>query len=198
MKASQKDVEKFARLEEKIIGFGGSNSFSDFPQLPFKNYSQIINAIKSGAIGIICKPNNFQLSGIVLKRSEYFGNIYWTLKPVLLGIASVILALINHNWFYLFGIPAVIIGAFISLSDSFLGIAGLAGLAFVASFFYSAWLVTFIAGSLFCSFIFIDAARRQLQKSLIERVCESEIFFCYFYKNGYFEIFDNTTKQLIR
>jgi len=196
---SKDDEARFGRVEQQIIEQGAPYRLSHFVNFPYTTHEQVKHAHDKKEITFGCEYNSDFL-GVIGTKLDHNINGIWTFLPYIIVVADIVVAIVLKKWILLLGIPLGLFGIWASSPNFPLknSISGLVGIAFIASFFILDWTWSIIIGLMLFSQIFAMTAREHYRMVVEERALQSEIFFCYMFKNRYLLIKDNKTDKIIK
>jgi len=192
------DKGRISRNEQVLRETMGITTIAELPNFPFKSLEEVKTAKQAGAIsiGTISRPDLLDAFGTLWEiRMSYF----WTAMPFITGILFIIVAIAKGNYWYLIGIPSIMLGVLLATpigkgcANIIIGFAGILLLFFIFNNPVWAWI---IAG-LYSGHIFARTVREQFRMVMEERALESEILFCHLYLEKVLLVKDKKTGKLI-
>ena len=185
-------------LEQQIRQQGGPCRIDDLVHFPFKSHGELVQSQLRGEVsfGSVYDSDILDIFGT---KSEIRAHRFWLSLPIIIVITNITLAVVYKEWILLLGVVSTLIGFFGSSPNNPLkgAISGLGMIAFIGSFFVLEWTWSVIIGSMVFSQIFAMTAREQQRSVLQDRALESEILFCYLFKNKYLSIKNTKTNRVL-
>jgi hypothetical protein len=196
---NKEDIDRLARVEQQLLDLGEPLTVKDLISFPYKDFDEVKYKQSNKDISFGSDYNGEFLQ-VIGTKSQIITHMFWVSLPIIILIADIILTIVFKKWILLLSLPFALIG-FLSSSpfSKFKSlVSGLGGLTFVASFFFLDWTWSTILGSMLFTQIFTLTAREQYRLVATERALQSEVFFCYMFKNGHITIIDNKTSKILK
>jgi len=181
---TETEEKYFEKFEEDIKSELGYSDVTKYPGFLFSSYDEFKNEFNNEKVGLQVEYDYERMIVYGLKK-ERFIHYLWMTFPLLVIIASIVLAIMTANWFILIASPLTIVGFYLASphSKTTKPIYLIGSIAFIVSFFLWDWSWSFVIGSLPFSQYFSMMVRQTYRKAIIKRALYSETLFLWFLHN---------------
>lgn len=178
------------KAEQKIRESLKVNSVSEVENLPFDSYSEIQELYRQGQLNIGCLLNENVVDNFGTVGQRVMDKVLLA-SPIIVILASIIMAVVRSQYILLCGIPIALVGMFMTTSAIMRSGKGFGGgvlflvfVAFVYFCFQHNFTTAFLLGAYWIPNFLLTVSREQNRMIMTDAIMSSELVFLYYFLRG--------------